>query len=173
MVSAGIFRTPYASLLCLPDVRIFTRRDCRMFLYACNSPVAVYNPISGDINIVALLHLTITMFITKDNKSRTQGGLFFKLLSPMHLEHLLNPVEIALNRKIGKTTLREFLRRKRNKFVTYGYLDFEAQLLELQKLTHSKRAIRQFNQAFEELESAVQFLSKQLKKELHNKKTAT
>ena len=122
-------------------------RHCRMFLYACNSPVAVYNPISGDINIVALLHLTITMFITKDNRSHMQGGLFFKLLSPMHLEHLLNPVEDALNQKIGKTTLREFLRKQRNKLVTYDYLDFEAQLLELEKVTHSKRAIRQFNQA--------------------------
>ena len=148
-------------------------RHCRMFLYACNSPVAVYNPISGDVNIAALLHLTITMFITKDNKSGTHGGLFFRLLSPMHLEHLLNPVETALSRKIGKTTLREFLRQKRNKLVTYGYLDFESQLFELQKVTHSKRAIRQFNQAFEELESAVQSLLKQLKKELHNKKSAT
>ena len=91
----------------------------------------------------------------------------------MHLEHLLNPVETALSRKIGKTTLREFLRQKRNKLVTYGYLDFESQLFKLQKVTHSKRAIRQFNQAFEELESAVQSLLKQLKKELHNKKSAT
>jgi hypothetical protein len=148
-------------------------RHCRMFLYACNSPVAVYNPISGDVNIVALLHLTITMFITKDNRSHTQGGLFFRLLSPMHLEHLLNPVENALNRKIGKTTLREFLRQKRNKLVTHGYWDFESQLLELQKVTHSKRANRQFNQAFEELENAVQFLLRQLKKELNNKKAAT
>ncbi|HTY12453.1 MAG TPA: hypothetical protein VMF88_15425 [Bacteroidota bacterium] len=148
-------------------------RHCRMFLYACNSPVAVYNPISGDINIVALLHLTITMFITKNNSSHKEGGLFFRLLSPMHLEHLLNPVENALNRRIGKTTLREFLRQKRKKLVTYGYLDFEAQLLELQEVTHSKRAIRQFNQAFEELENAVQFLLKQLKKELHNKTSVT
>jgi hypothetical protein len=144
-------------------------RHCRMFLYACNSPVAVFNPISGDINIFALLHLTVTMFITKDSRSDTRGGLFFRLLSPMHLEHLLDPIENALNRKIGKTTLREFLRQKRNKLATHGDLDFKSQPLDVQNVTQSQRALRQFNQAFDELENAVQILMRQLKKELNKK----
>lgn len=77
--------------------------------------------------------------------------------------HLLKDVDSALNSKVGKTTLREFIRLKRNKLATHGDLSFYSQPKEIQNVTFSKRALREFERAMSALETAAYALSRKLK----------
>lgn len=136
---------------------------CRMFLYGCSdSPELLVNEIANSFFQFAMLHLTSTMFITKDKSSDTHGGFFYRALSPMGLEYLLAPIEKVLDSPIGNTTLREFIRSKRNKLCTHGDLSFRSQPLKIQTVAWDNNAIEQFNEAHENLNLQVQNLLKQL-----------
>src|SRR3989304_7997778 len=85
-------------------------RHCCMFGYACGgSPELLVNEVANDFFQFGLLHLTSTAFILES------GRLFHRILDPMGYGHLLKDIDSALNSKVGQTTLREFIRLKRNK----------------------------------------------------------
>ena len=137
---------------------------CDMFRYACDgSPEFRMNPIASDFFQFGLLHLTSTLFIT-------EGGMFHRILDPMGHSTLLRRVDAALDSKVGKTTLRQFVRSKRNKLATHGDLSFASQPREIQKVTYSRRALQQFEQAMTSLEAAVLALAHELEKMMKPKK---
>lgn len=129
---------------------------CRMFLYACGgSPECRVNAVADDLFQFALLHVTSTMFITEE-------GVFHRILNPMRHQALLAGVDAALDSRVGKTTLRQFIRSKRNKLATHGDLSFSSQPREVRNVTFSPRALQQFEAAMYSLESAVRALSRGL-----------
>jgi hypothetical protein len=95
------------------------------------------------------------MFITRDEKMDRSGGLFHRLLDPMGMSILLEEVDRILETTVGETTLREFLRSKRNKLATHRTLAFSNQPSEVQAVTHDKEALRQYSDAMREMEQAV------------------
>ena len=133
-------------------------RHCCMFGYACGgSPELLVNEVANDFFQFGLLHLTSTAFILES------GGLFHRILDPMGYGHLLKDIDSALNSKVGKTTLREFIRLKRNKLATHGDLSFYSQTKEIQNVTFGKRALREFESAMSALETATTALSLELR----------
>lgn len=72
------------------DILERLHHHCCMFLYVCNTPVhSLINPIAMDVNIFTIIHLAATMFIVKDSRSDSRGGLFFRSLNSVGLDHLL------------------------------------------------------------------------------------
>ena len=144
---------------------------CDMFLFASHgSPVLHTSPVASQFVQFGLLHLTATMFIITDKKSDPKGGVFHRILDPMGYGALLGSVDSALDSRIGKTTLKQFVRSKRNRMATHGDLSFLSQPKEVQNVTFSKRALRQFEAAMESLESAVLALSRNLEALIRSKK---
>lgn len=138
-------------------------RHCRMFLYASNaSPEFVMNPVAKEFLVFGLLHLTCTMFITTDAQTDPHGGAFHRVLDKMGHGHLLDDIDAALDVTVGRTTLKQYLRAKRNKLATHGELALASQPKEIQDVTFSKKSLRQFDSAMSKLESAVHILLRRL-----------
>jgi hypothetical protein len=108
------------------------RRHCRMYLYGSSgSPELLMNEVARDFFSFAMLHLICTMFITTDQRSDPAGGVFHRVLDPMGMSYLLTDIDRRLDSPIGNTTLRIFVRSKRNKLATHGRLAFSNHLPDL------------------------------------------
>lgn len=137
------------------------RRHCRMYLYGSGgSPELMTNEVAQDFFSFALLHLTCTMFITTDHGDPRQG-IFHRTLDPIGQSHLLTEVDDILNSLLGKTTLRQFLRSKRNKLATHGTVTFSSQPRDVQDVTFDEESLHHHD-AMTRLESAVFRLEREL-----------
>ena len=119
---------------------------------------------ANDFITFALLHLTCTMFITRDKQADSRGGFFYRVLNPMGYASLLEPIEKALSMKVGRTTLREYLRNKRNRLTVHGDLSFHSQDPDVKDVTYSEESITEFNEAYSILEAEVTVLYKALQR---------
>ena len=130
-----------------------------MFLFGCRpGPGYQTNEVYADFMMFGLLHLAATMFITKDKRSDPRGGFFYRALSPAGLSGILDAVEEALEHPVGRTTLRQYVRHKRNKLATHGDLSFYSLPSEVQDITFDETSLAQHSEAWEALEFAVQEL---------------
>lgn len=137
-------------------------RHCRMYLYGSKcSPEMLVNDIAQDFYNFSLLHLTCTMFITTDQKNSPQG-IFHRILDPLHKRELLADIDIIFDSPIGNTTLRQFIRSKRNKLATHGLLDFSSQPKDVQNITFNKNSLQQYQDAMFKLDKAVSRLEQKL-----------
>ena len=140
-------------------------RYCRMYIYAsCDTPEFMLNEIARYFFEFGLLHLIATMFITKDSPSDPEGGVFHRILDPLGHEALLVPIDNILNSPVGTTTLKQFIRSKRNKLAVHGSLEFSSQPSEVQDVTFDKEALSQFAQRMHGLDEAVAVLEDELEK---------
>lgn len=141
------------------------KRHCRMYLYGSNgSPEVIVNEVAQDFYIFALLHLISTMFITADNKNDENGGIFHRILDPLGKEILLIDIDKILSQPIGKTTLKQYIRTKRNKLATHGKLSFSSQPEQIKKLTFNEKNVNQFYEGMRRLDKAVYKLYNDLEK---------
>lgn len=139
------------------------QRHCRMFFFGCSPGfLSSSSDVAEDFVNFALIHLACTMFITRDKKTDTRGGFFYRILSSIGQAHLLKPIEDALNMKVGNTTLCEYFRNKRNKMTVHGDLSFDSQSKAVKDVTFSEEAIAEFYEAMSTLESRVSQLYKGL-----------
>ncbi len=140
-------------------------RHCRMYLFGAKGhPAMIPSEVAQDFTNFALLHLACTMFITTDDKSETKGGVFHRILDPLGYSSLLTDIDDTLQMPVGKTTLKQFLRTKRNKLATHGTMGFDTQDVNAQEVINDEQAIFQFNMAMEELDQDVQELLIKLEK---------
>ncbi len=121
-----------------------------------------------DFTQFALLHLISTMFITTDDKSETKGGVFHRILDPLGYSSLLTDIDATLQMPVGKITLKQFLRTKRNKLATHGTMGFDTQNVNAQEVIDNEQAIWQFNNAMEKLDQNVQALLLELEELIVN-----
>jgi len=139
------------------------RRHCRMYLYGSGgSPELMVNEVAQDFFSFTMLHLTCTMFITTDHGDPRQG-IFGRILDPMGQSHLLTEIDSILDSPLGKTTLRQFLRSKRNKVATHGSVAFSSQPREVQDITFDDESLQQHHDAMTKLDQAVFMLEEELK----------
>ena len=118
------------------------RRHCRMYLYGSGGSFELMgNEVARDFFSFAMLHLTCTMFITTDRGNPRQG-IFHRTLDPIGQSHLLTEVDDILDSPLGKTTLRQFLRSKRNKLATHGTVTFSSQPREVQDVTFDDESLQ-------------------------------
>ena len=135
-----------------------------MYLYgSAGSPELMVNDVAQDFFSFALLHLTCTMFITTDPPDPRQG-IFHRILDPMGQSHLLAEVDNILDSAVGKTTLRQFLRSKRNKLATHGSVAFSSQPREVQDVTFDEESLQQHHDAMTQLDRAVFRLEQRLRR---------
>lgn len=107
------------------------------------------------------MHLISTMFITTDHRG-DPGGVFHRVLDSMGHASLLDAVDRALARPVGRTNLRQFIRSKRNKLATHGSLMFSSHAEEAREVVYSQQALDQFQDAIDELTLAVRELDRGL-----------
>jgi hypothetical protein len=139
-------------------------RHCRMYCYGSNgSPELAINEVARNYFIFAMLHLTSTMFITKDSKNDKYEGIFHRTLDPLGYQDFLKEIDNIMNTQIGKTTLKEYVRIKRNKLATHGELLFESQPNDVVDVTNNQHYIDQYFKAMHQLDIAVMRLSFKLK----------
>lgn len=140
------------------------RRHCRMFLYGSNSfPELIVNEVARDFYSFALLHLICTMFITTDKKNENIGGIFHRVLDPLGKSELINEIDKILSLPIGRTTLKQFFRSKRNKLATHGSLSFSSQQDSNIDVIINKSNLDQYVEAMNQLSLAVFKLDENLK----------
>jgi hypothetical protein len=135
-------------------------RHCRMYSYgSTGSPELAIKEIARDFYSFAMLHLTATMFITRDSKNDKYEGIFHRTLDPLGYQDLLEEIDYIFNTHIGETTLKEYIRIKRNKLATHGELLFESQPNDIVDVTNNHYYIDQFFEAMHQLDNAVNRLS--------------
>lgn len=138
------------------------RRYCRMYFYGSRgSPELMLNEVAQDFFSFALLHLTCTMFITTDHGDPCPG-IFHRALDPLGLADLLTEIDQILDSRLGQTTLRQFLRSKRNKLATHGTGCFSSQPADVQAVTFDEDALQQYAAAMTQLDEAVFTLERKL-----------
>ena len=135
-----------------------------MYIYASSgSPELMVNEIARDFFNFGLLHLTSTMFITTDSRSDPEGGVFHRILDPLGYGNLLDSIDSILDSPVGNTTLRQYIRSKRNKLAVHGSLKFSSQPREVQDVTFDDEALSQFEERMYDLDDAVKVLLGELK----------
>ena len=140
------------------------RRHCRMFLYGSSgSPELIVNEVARDFYSFALLHLICTMFITTDKKNENIGGIFHRVLDPLGKSELLIEIDKILSLSIGRTTLKQFFRSKRNKLATHGSLSFSSQQDSNINVIFNKSNLDQYEAAMNQMNLAVFKLDENLK----------
>jgi hypothetical protein len=107
------------------------------------------------------MHLICTMFITTDHRGGAEGA-FHRTLDPMGHGDLLCDVDRELAMPVGKTTLRRYIRSKRNMLATHGSLAFSSHAREARDVIASQRALDQFQDAMDGLTEAVRELDNRL-----------
>lgn len=133
-----------------------------MYLYGSSaSPELLMNEMARDFYSFGMLHLTCTMFITTETGDPRQG-IFHRILDPRGLSYLLAEVDRTLDSPLGNTTLRQFVRSKRNKLATHGTLAFSSQPLDVQAVTHNELSVERFHEAMEGMLQAVLRLEREL-----------
>lgn len=138
------------------------RRHCAMYEYgssASRSPLL--SEAAVDFISFAGIHLMCTMFITTDEHDGAPG-VFHRTLDPLGHSGLLDEVDRVLELPIGATTLRQYLRSKRNKLATHGSLAYSTQPREVHEVVFDGAALEQFHDAVSELDAAVPELDKAL-----------
>jgi hypothetical protein len=140
-------------------------RHCRMYMYASSgSPELMVNEIARDFFTFGLLHLISTMFITTDSRNDPEGGVFHRILDPLGYRKLLDSIDNILDSPVGNTTLRQYIRSKRNKLAVHGSLKFSSQPREVQDVILDDEALNQFKQNMHDLDGAVAVLIEELEK---------
>ena len=139
-------------------------RHCQMYTFASNGiPQQRDNEIANDFIIFGLLHLFSTMFITTDSRNDSEGGVFHRILDPLGYGSLLEPIDNILNSPVGNTTLKQYIRSKRNKLAVHGSLKFSNQPDTVQKITFDENALKQFAENMEKFDREILILEKKLK----------
>ncbi len=145
------------------------RRHCSMYLYGSSGSLEfMTNKVAQDFYTFALLHLISTMFITTDPPDKRQG-IFHRILDPMGQSDLLTEIDRILDSPLGDTTLRQFIRSKRNKLATHGNVAFSSQPDEVQNVTFDDQSLQQYQDAMTELDGAVFKLDERLRRFLIEK----
>ncbi len=138
---------------------------CQMYIYASGgSPEIGFNEVARNFFNFGLLHLISTMFITKDSRSEPKGGVFHRILDPLGYGLLLDPIDNILDSPLGKTTLRQYIRSKRNKLCVHGSLKFSTQPHEVRDVILNSEALSQFEERMHNLDVAVIVLKGELEK---------
>jgi len=120
-------------------------------------------PAGVDFISFAGMHLICTMFITTDSPGGA-AGVFHKVLDPSGHAALLEEVDRVLGQPVGDTTLRQYLRSKRNKLAVHGTLEYCSQPKDVQAVAFYDDALEQFDDAIEALDVAVDRLDRDLAK---------
>lgn len=140
-------------------------RHCQMYIYASDgSTELMFNEVARNFFNFGLLHLISTMFITKDSRSDPKGGAFHRILDPLGYGLLLDPIDNILDSPVGKTTLRQYIRSKRNKLCAHGSLKFSTQPHEVRDVILNGEALSQFEERMYSLDEAVTVLKGELEK---------
>jgi len=140
-------------------------RHCQMYIYASGgSPEIIFNEVARNFFNFGLLHLISTMFITKDSRNEPKGGVFHRILNPLGYGLLLDPIDNILDSPLGKTTLRQYIRSKRNKLCVHGSLKFSTQPHEVLDVILNSEALSQFEERMDNLDEAVIVLKGELEK---------
>lgn len=138
---------------------------CRMFCYGYRDSLEfLIDPIASLYNQFAGLHLISTMFLIKDKKREIRGGVFYRVLQPIGLEHLLAPIWEVMDLPLGNTNFGDYLRISRNKLTTHGDLSFMSLPSDVQHITFDEDAVEQFNELLEKLAECVIELQDSLEK---------
>ncbi|HIH36872.1 MAG TPA: hypothetical protein HA232_03070 [Methanocellales archaeon] len=126
-------------------------------------------PIAQLYNMFAGFHLISTMFLIKDqrDKDSPMGGFCYRVLKPLHLEHLLDPIKKIIDTPLGDTTFGDYIRRSRSKLATHGDLSFNSLPLTERKITFNNREVAKFQDLLAELAKEVRILKNNLEKYLH------
>lgn len=136
-----------------------------MFLYGCSgSPELYFNHVAQDFYSFALMHLTCIMFLTTDSCKDKNGGVFHRILDPLGKSVLLRPIDKIFDRKVGKITLKNYLKERRNLLATHRNLSIKNLSPENQEITTNTKAIDKFLYLMRELEHAVRQLHDDLLK---------
>ena len=139
-------------------------RHCQMYIFASNGiPQQRVNEIANDFIVFGFLHLISTMFITTDSRNDPECGIFHRILDPLGYGSLLEPIDNVLNSPVGKITLKQYIRSKRNKLAVHGYLKFSNQPDTVQEITFDDNALIQFTENMEKLDKEIVLLEKKLK----------
>jgi len=138
------------------------RRHCAMYRYGADASRSPFlSPTAESFISFAGLHLVNTMFITTDTHGGA-GGAFHKVLDPLGYSGLLDEVDRVLSLPVGRTTLRQYVRSKRNRLAVHGTLEYESQPTDVRAVTSDEAALEQFGDAMAELDDAVEDLDRQL-----------
>jgi hypothetical protein len=138
------------------------RRHCAMYEYgAVVSGSAALGKAGSDFFLFAATHLIDTMFIAADEPGGAPG-VFHRVLDPMGRGDLLDGVDEALDSPVGATTLREYLRSKRDSLALHGALSWASQPREVRDVNSDEIALQQSSEAMAELLDAVALLDKEL-----------
>ena len=85
---------------------------CQVYLYgAQGSAEMMINPVAMNFYSFAMLHLISTMFIVKDSRKETTGGVFHRTLDKLGLSELMSDIDSILLLPVGKNTLTEYIRQ--------------------------------------------------------------
>ena len=140
-------------------------KHCRMFLYGSRgTPELIINSAASDFYTFALLHLTCTMFLTKDSRKDVKGGVFHRILDPIGKSFLLRDIDNIFAEKVGKITLATYLKERRNLLATHRNLSFHNLSEENQEIVINHLAIEKFFTLMKELEDSVSLLLDELEK---------
>ncbi len=140
-------------------------RHCEMYIYASGgSPEIIFNEVARNFFNFGLLHLISTMFITKDSRNEPKGGVFHRILYTLGYGLLLDPIDNILDSPLGETTLKQYIRSKRNKLCVHGSLKFSTQPHEVRNVTLNSEALSQFEGRMHNLDEAVIVLKGELEK---------
>jgi len=139
-------------------------RHCQMYTFASNRiPKQRVNEIANDFIVFGLFHLISTMFITTDSRNDPEAGVFHRILDPLGHGSLLESIDSILNSPVGTTTLKQYLRSKRNKLAVHGSLKFSNQPDGVQEITFDENALEQFAENMERFDREILILEKKLK----------
>lgn len=143
---------------------------CKMFEYGFNQTYRfpIDDPISLNYDSFAGLHLISTMFLL-DKGNKPMGGFCYRILEPMRLAVLLEPIREIVESPIGNTTFGNFIRNSRNKLATHGDLSFASLPVVDKKLPFSNDLVERFQYIFERLAEEVKNLENNLEKMLNEK----
>jgi hypothetical protein len=114
-------------------------------------------------NTFALMHLITTIFLV-DKRQLPMGGFAYRVLIRLRLAHLLEPIRKTMERKLGKTTLGDYLRRSRNKLAVHGDLDFASLSTDEQDVTFNEKALQTYERLMEQFERQVGRLKTKLER---------
>jgi hypothetical protein len=131
-------------------------KHCRMFLYGCSgSPELYVNEVAQDFYSFALMHLTCTMFLTKDSSKDEKGGVFHRVLDPLGKSNYLRTIDKIFAKKVGKITLETYIKERRNLLATHRTLSLQSLSVENQAIVNNQAAHRRFDTLMEDLKRAV------------------
>ena len=152
---------------------------CRMFEYGFSqtySPIleafGVTDRIARFYHQFAGLHLISTMFLV-DKGDKPMGGFCYRVLEPLGLGDLLDPIRGIMESPIGNTTFGDFIRRSRNKLAVHGDLSFGSLPSVDKQVPFDTNAVEGFQDLLERLAEEVENLEDNLTRLIQVEPSAT